>query len=321
MNLHFILGAVYKAKWISKNRQVACKVLTVPPDKQHLEKSFLRELAAYNEVSGAYILKLYGFAIQSDKTTGIRKYLLIMEFMSRGSLAHVIKQEQKISLRRKLEMACHIASGMRKLHARHMIHRDIRPDNILVNDQYTAKIGDMGIARVMEANNQLTVIGCGHFMPPEFITGKYDQSLDIFTFGLTLNHLFTEKPHRSIQFIMIKVKLAEESPILSELIARCIHDEPSQRPSAVEIEATLQAYKRGFDKLVLSEHPRYMRLSTEDKNKVFLKFYEVFHPQVKAALERRFPPPPPCSKADEGIGLGQILSHLMDKLVEKAEKE
>jgi serine/threonine-protein kinase len=44
-------------------------------------------------------------------------------------------------------MAWHIASGMKKLHARHMIHRDIRPDNILVNDFYTAKIGDMGIAR------------------------------------------------------------------------------------------------------------------------------------------------------------------------------
>jgi serine/threonine protein kinase len=299
-------------------------VLTIPPDKQHLEKSFLRELTAYNELSGAYILKLYGFAIQEDETTGIRKCLLVMEFMSRGSLANVIKQEKKISVRRKLEMACHIASGMRKLHARHMIHRDIRPDNILVNENYVAKIGDMGIARVMEENNQLTVIGCGHFMPPEFITGEYNQSLDIFTFGLTLNHLFTEKPHRSIQFIMTKVKLAEESPVFNELIARCIHDVPSQRPSAIEIEATLQAYKRGFDKLVLSEHPQYIHLSTEDKNKVFLKFYEVFHPQAKAALEHRFPPPPPPpppSEENEGISLSQLLSHIMNKLEEKAENE
>jgi len=90
-----ILGAVHKAKWISKNRQVACKVLTVPPDKQHLAKSFLRELTAYNEISGAYILKLYGFAIQTDATNGIRKYLLIMEFMSRGSLTNLLKQEKK----------------------------------------------------------------------------------------------------------------------------------------------------------------------------------------------------------------------------------
>ncbi len=245
--------------------------------------------------------------------------------MSRGSLTNLLKQEKKISLRRKLEMACHIASGMRKLHARHMIHRDIRPDNILVNENYITKIGDMGIARVMEENNQLTLIGCEPYMPPEFITGKYDQSLDIFTFGLTLNYLFTEKQHQAIKFIITKVKLVEESPIFSELIARCIHDYPSQRPSAVEIEATLQAYKRGFDKLVLFENPQYIQLSTEDKNKVFLKFYEVFHPQAKTALERRFPPPPPPpaadSQANEGIDLCQILSHVMNKLIEKPENK
>ncbi len=297
-------------------------MLTVPPDKEHLEQSFLRELAAYTEVSGAYILKLYGFAIQTDTTNGIRKFLLIMEFMSRGSLTNVIKQENKISLRRKLEMACHIASGMRKLHARRMIHRDIRPDNILVNENYIAKIGDMGIARVMDENNHLTVVGCGHYMPPEFITGKYDQSLDVFTFGLTLNHLFTEKQHQSIQFIITKVKLAEQSPIFSELIARCIHDNPSQRPSAIEIETTLHAYKRAFDKLVLSEHLEYIQLSTEDKNEVFLKFYEVVHPRAKAALERRFPPPPPPSEENEGVGgFLQVLSHLVDQFSEQADKE
>lgn len=245
--------------------------------------------------------------------------------MSRGSLTTVIKQENKLSLRRKLDIAYHIASGMRKLHARHMIHRDIRPDNILVNENYVAKIGDMGIARFMEENNHLTLVGCGHYMPPEFITGKYDQSLDIFTFGLTLNYLFTEKQHQSIQFIITKVKLVEQSPIFSELIARCIHDNPSQRPTAIEIEETLQAYKRGFQKLVLLEHPEYIQLSTEVKNEVFLKFYKVFHPQAKAALERRFPPPPPppapSSQENEGINLCDLLSHLMIKLKERPKNE
>ncbi len=303
-------------------------MLTVPPDKKHLEQSFLRELEAYTELSGAYILKLYGFAVQADTKNGIRIYLLIMEFMSRGSLTNVIKQETKISLRRKLDMACNIASGMRKLHARHMIHRDIRPDNILVNENYIAKIGDMGIARVMDENNHLTLVGCGHYMPPEFCTGKYDQSLDVFTFGLTLNYLFTEKQHQSIQVLVItKVKLAEQSPVFSELIARCIHNNPSQRPSAIEIETTLQAYKRAFDKLVLSEHLEYTQLPLESKNRVFLKLYEAVHPQIKAALERRFPPPPPpppaaaSSEGNEGVNLFQVLSNLVEKLAEQADEE
>jgi hypothetical protein len=75
------------------------------------------------------------------------------------------------------------------------------------------------------------------------------------------------------------------------LFTRRIHDDPSQRLSALEIEATLQMYKRSFEKLVLSKHLRYIQLSTEDKNQVFLKFYELFHLQAKAALERQFPPP------------------------------
>ena len=288
---------------------------------ERLEKSVLRELAAYTEISGAYILKLFGFAMQTDPVNKTRKFLLIMEFMSRGSLTSLIKREEKISLRRKLEMACHIASGMRKLHARHMIHRDIRSDNILVNENYVAKIGDMGIARMMEANNHLTLVGCAPFMPPEFDTGKYDQSLDVFTFGLTLNYLFTEKQHQAIRLFVTKVKLVEESPIFPELIARCIHDHPSQRPSAVEIEATLQTYKRGFDKIVLSEHPEYIRLPTEAKNEVFLKFYEVFHPEAKAALERQYPPPPPppepSSDGDDGTVLLQMLLQMMNKLPAK----
>ena len=280
-------------------------------------------MTAYTEISGAYILKLFGFAVQVDPTTRTRKFLLIMELMSRGSLTNVIKQKEKISLRRKLEMACHIASGMRKLHARHMIHRDIRPDNILVNENYVAKIGDMGIARVMqEANNQLTVIGCAPYMPPEFITGKYDQSLDVFTFGLTLNYLFTEKQHQAIQILILtKVKLVEESPIFRELIARSIHDHRSQRPSAMEIEATLQTYKRGFDQIVLAKHPEYIQLPTEAKNEVFLKFYEMFHPRAKAVLERQFPPPPPPpesnSDEDVGIDLLQVLAHFMNKAAER----
>ncbi|CAF5103585.1 unnamed protein product, partial [Rotaria sp. Silwood1] len=57
-------------------------------------------------------------------------------------------------------MVMNIASGMRKIHEHRMIHRDIRPDNILVNENYVAEIGDMGIARVIDPLNHHTQIGC-----------------------------------------------------------------------------------------------------------------------------------------------------------------
>lgn len=78
---------------------------------------------------GSYVLKTFGYG-EKLLDTGMKECYLITEFMHRGSLANLIHhQKEKLSLRRKLSMACHIASGMRKLHAHTIIHRDIRPDN------------------------------------------------------------------------------------------------------------------------------------------------------------------------------------------------
>ncbi len=274
------IGTVYKAKWLSKNRQVACKVLTVSSDRENVYKSFVQELGAYNELSGAYILKLYGYACEQSAKDGVQKFTLVMEYMGQGSLTNVI-QANKISLRQKLEMAWHVANGMKKIHARRMIHRDIRPDNILVNDFYTAKIGDMGIARSMTSTEEqtLTQVGCQPYMPPEFFTGKYDQSLDVFTFGLTLYHLFTGTKHL-YDSLLRRVSLPLESPIFNELIQFCTDDKPKRRPSAVEIEIALNLYRRPFDKFIRIEHPKYEEYSMDYKNDIFMKFYDTFHSQV-----------------------------------------
>ncbi|UJR14449.1 hypothetical protein I4U23_001446 [Adineta vaga] len=283
-------GAVYKAKWLSKKRPVACKLILVPPtvNAEILEKSFLKEIAAYTELSGAYILKTYGFSAGIHEKGKV--YMLIMEYMSRGSLASLIKDKgNQISLRRKLDMARHIVSGMRKIHEHRMIHRDIRPDNILVNEYYIAKIGDMGIARVIDPMNQHTMIGCQPYMPPEFYRGSYDQKLDIFTFGLTLNELFTSKRHVFQPRADNKIAFSEPSPIFADLIARCTVDDPKRRPTALEIEKTLDLYNTGFNEMILKKHPGYITLSTEDKDKIFVAFYEKFHLPATEFIRKRFP--------------------------------
>ncbi|CAF0900695.1 unnamed protein product [Didymodactylos carnosus] len=283
-------GAVYKAKWISRNRYVACKRFSIMPTQMHLFESFQRELAAYNELSGAYILKLYGYALNKPKSgTDALQCALIMEYMSSGSLATVIRQNEKLSLSCKLDMAWHIASGMRKLHDRKMIHRDIRPDNILINKYYTAKIGDMGIARGLQSPGQfMTVVGCQPYMPPEFYTESYDQSLDVFTFGLTIYYLFTEKNH-SFHEPSRKVILNEKCPVFDELIRSCVHNDQKQRPSALELETTFITYKRVFEKHIRVHHPKYDRESVEVMNHIFQQFYDSFHPKASAALKEKFP--------------------------------
>jgi len=314
-----LLGTVYKAKWLSKNRQVACKVISVTPEQQHLEKSFRKELAAYAELSGPYILKTYGYNIQ-QLPNDVRKCMLVMEFMPRGSLSRVLRQKEKIPLRRKLEMACQIASGMRKLHAHRMIHRDIRPDNILVTQDYTAKIGDMGLARVWLPDANLTVIGCLPYMPLDFYTGKYDQSLDVYTFGLTINELFTEKKHQ-FELLTRRIKLTTHSSVFADLITRCIHNEPSQRPSAIEIETILRMYKQAFEKCIIEKNIKYTSMSTEDKNLAFITIYETLRPELDEILKHKFPPAPPAgelvagtnNEAAEILRLLGLLDHLGDR--------
>lgn len=287
-----LLGTVFKSKWLSKDIQVACKIIsTKVDDAEQLLKSFIKEIEAYNELSGAFILKIYGYAVQgSASNEDEAQCALIMEFMSRGSLMTVVKQKEKLSLSCKLDMAWHVASGLRKLHGRKMIHRDIRPDNILVNADYTAKIGDMGIARKFDGVIQnLTRIGCVSYMPPEFWTNNYDQSLDIFTYGLTIYYLFTETVHLYQAPPINKITLPKESLVFNELIIRCIDNHPSARPSAIELETTLYTYKRAFDKHAEVHHPTYNKLNTEAKNKVFVDFYNTFHPRAKKALDEQFP--------------------------------
>ncbi|CAF2894601.1 unnamed protein product [Rotaria sp. Silwood2] len=231
--------------------------------------------------------------------------------MHRGSLANVIyDRSEKISLRRKLSMACHIVSGMRKLHAHCLIHRDIRPDNILVSNNYTAKIGDMGIAHIFNPEEKHTLIGCLPFMPPEFHRGdgQYDQSLDIFTYGLTLNELFTEKAHQFNKAIK-RIKLTEQSPIFADLITQCINDEPIRRPTAVQLQDILYSFRRASDKHIQEKHSNYASQTLTAKNNILVKFYNEYKKQ-KRPIEPKPVSIPPRPHMDSDL----IRQHFDDMI-------
>ncbi|CAF1336461.1 unnamed protein product [Rotaria magnacalcarata] len=187
-------------------------------------------------------------------------------------------------------MSINTASGMRKIHEHRMIHRDIRPDNILVNEYYVAKIGDMGIARVIDPLNQNTQIGCTPYMPPEFYRGSYDQKRDIFTFGLKLCELFTGERHTFQMAPQNKITFHQKSPIFADLIARCTSDDPKQRPTAPEIEKTLDLYITNFNEIVVKENLNYIEQSTTEKNEIFIAFYQKFHLPATECIRKKFPP-------------------------------
>jgi serine/threonine protein kinase len=112
-------GTVYKAKW--KGQTVACKILKYSRqfrifgnDPQNIMKSYVRELTGYNEIGGENILRMLGHC--KSMTPSSVELIILTEFMDKGSLARVIKNEPDLSYRRKLDMSIKIARGMEKIH-------------------------------------------------------------------------------------------------------------------------------------------------------------------------------------------------------------
>ncbi|CAF1584865.1 unnamed protein product, partial [Adineta steineri] len=168
-------------------------------------------------------------------------------------------------------------------------------DNILVNDDYVAKIGDMGLARVIDPNGQQTQLGCLPFMPPEFFHEqseghiKFDEKLDIYTYGLTLNQLFTETMHDfHLNRSTSRIVITKPSPVFyDEIIVKCLETDSKQRPTAIEIEKTLELYEEAFSETRFSDS--YTRLSIKKKDKVFLEFYRKNKHHIQRFVTEYFP--------------------------------
>lgn len=144
--------------------------------------------------------------------------------------------------------------------------------------------------------------------------GYYDQSLDIFTYGLTLNELFTERKHYFNKATQ-RVTLKEQSPIFTDLIHRCIDDESTRRPTASELQDTLLKFRRALDKHIGVEHPNYKKQTLAAKNSIVTKFYNEFqkHESVVKSTAIYSLPPRPRLKSD-------LLRQYFDDMMEQFHK-
>ena len=268
-------GAVYKARLKSLDKIVACKVINTSKeqpssDRRSLVESYMRELEAYKELKGVNILRMFGHSVQVlGQSTN---FMLITELMSKGSLASLLEKEKDLSKKQKFDIVCGIAAGIARIHEHNFIHRDIRPDNILIADDYTAKIADMGIAKILSPYwSQNTLVGCLPYMPPEFYTGKYDQKLDVFTFGLTVNIVYGGNHVNGPP-----VRVNRKAEILQEVVNKCVDLEATKRPTSRSIAECFRIMKKAFDEFLLKGdfYNTYNGLSNQGKNEVFDYLYK-----------------------------------------------
>ncbi len=214
-------GQVYKARHKLINSVVAIKVLAPQLCTQpELVKRFQREARAAGLLSHKNILLVHDFGVTEEAQP-----YMVMEYLNGFSLAELIKQNGKLAVADTLEIVSQICSGIAKAHERGLIHRDLKPGNIMLVAQddstFTVKIVDFGLAKstVAEENAPAltqtgALIGTPSYMSPEQCRSEpTDQRCDLYAIGCMLYEMLTgEVPFVSFNIIDVFVKHAQEPP-------------------------------------------------------------------------------------------------------------
>ncbi|KAK3439489.1 hypothetical protein EUGRSUZ_C04367 [Eucalyptus grandis] len=182
-------GTVYKGVLRSEDTNfVAVKVLATRTGES--EKEFEREVSAISQTNHKNLVQLLGFCNEGQHR------LLVYEFMSNGTLADFLFGISRPSWYKRIEIACGVAMGLSYLHdycTRHIIHCDIKPQNILLDGSLTAKISDFGIAKLLMANQTRTITGVrgtrGYLAPEWFRNMPISSKVDVYSFGILLVEL------------------------------------------------------------------------------------------------------------------------------------
>jgi eukaryotic-like serine/threonine-protein kinase len=176
-------GVVYLAEdtWIDK--KVALKV----PHKQHLDSvEMLKEPRLLASLSHPNIVTVLTAEKQDDV------FFIVMEYVPGETLEHIIVREGILDLTRALDFSCQICNAVDHAHRAGILHRDLRPGNMLVSESGMLKVSDFGTSRYLEiAAHGTTVIGSPPYMAPEQFHGKAVFASDIYSVGVTMYQMLT----------------------------------------------------------------------------------------------------------------------------------
>ncbi len=189
------MGIVYKCLDPKLKRFVALKVLKekFASDKKYIER-FHREAQAIAALSHANVAQIHAI----EEGNGSAPYL-VMEYIDGFSAESLLAQGGKVPIQRALAIVRDAAMGLKAAFLKGIIHRDVKPSNILISSEGTVKLVDFGLAKEIQKAHSLTdegmVVGTPHYISPEQGRGhKVDQRSDIYSLGATLYHLVTGRP-------------------------------------------------------------------------------------------------------------------------------
>lgn len=185
------MAVVYKAKCHLLKRYVAVKVLRPDlVDNEEFVTRFKRESQAVASLSHPNIVNMYDVGQEGEI------HYIVMEYVDGMTLKDYIKKEGRLTSEEAIRIASQICSALHHAHENNIVHRDIKPQNILINKEGTAKVADFGIARAVTSSTVTmagaNVIGSVHYFSPEQAKGSYvDKKSDIYSLGIVLYEMVT----------------------------------------------------------------------------------------------------------------------------------
>lgn len=251
------MGIVFKAFDEQLRRTVAIKVLNRRlSNSDTARRRFIREARAAAGINHHNVVTIH--AVEEHEHCPF----LVMEYVDGGSLREHIRKNGTLEPLEVVRLSREIASGLAAAHAQGVIHRDIKPGNIMLEDgAVRVKIGDFGLARVAVDNVELTsrelAVGTPTYMSPEQVKGKkVDLRSDLFSLGCVMYAMIAgQSPFRGQHALEVAHKVAEVTPqplektiegtptMLSDMVAKLLEKEPDDRyQSATEVAEVLGRY-------------------------------------------------------------------------------
>jgi serine/threonine-protein kinase len=237
------MGVVYKGYEASLNRYVAIKVLADSlAHDEAIKERFLREARSMAALNDPHIIQIYFIGEDEGQT------YFVMEFVEGESLGSMLKREHKLTVEQSAKVIQQTALGLATAHDRGVVHRDIKPGNLMITSRGSVKIADFGIALSNhDLSSKLTTtgefVGTPGYLSPEVCLGKpVDQRSDIFSLGIVLFEMLTGKMpfnDESPLGLMLEVVRAEIPDVrqlnadadaqIAGILARMIAKEPADR--------------------------------------------------------------------------------------------
>ncbi|MBF1294500.1 MAG: Stk1 family PASTA domain-containing Ser/Thr kinase [Parvimonas sp.] len=244
------MAIVYKAKDIYLKRVVAVKVLKEQylEDKEFIKK-FVIEAQSVANLNNQNIVKIYdvGQHIEDGKTFNY----IVMEYIKGKTLNELIKDKGRLNSNAVVAISKQIANALDCAHKHHIIHRDIKPHNIIIDENLNVKVTDFGIARIATSSTityTSSVLGTVHYISPEQAKGKFiDEKSDIYSLGVVMYEMVTGRvPFDTDNAVGIAMQHINEplvepirlvpnlEPWLNSIIVKCMEKNPENRFESAE---------------------------------------------------------------------------------------